>query len=193
MEKGDYLSAILRSDRTVFSTSDVALLWQEANQNAIRVRLNYYVRNGDLYRIRKNFYSKDENYDRMELANRLYSPSYISFETVLAREGMVFQYSSVITVAAYLSRTVRVEGKEYSYRRIQESILLAPDGLVIQDAYSIASRERALLDMLYSSPGFYFDNLAGLDWDKVFDILPIYRNKRLEKEINKVFREKDLV
>jgi len=193
MEKGDYLSAILRSDRTVFSTSDVSLLWQEANQNAIRVRLNYYVRNGDLYRIRKNFYSKDENYDRMELANRLYSPSYISFETVLAREGMVFQYSSVITVAAYLSRTVRVEGQQYSYRRIKESILLAPDGLMINDAFSIASRERAFLDMLYSSPGFYFDSLSGLDWDKVFDILTIYRNKRLEKEINKIFREKDLV
>ena len=66
MEKGDYLTAILRSDKTIFSVSDVALLWQESNLNAIRVRLNYYARNGDLYRIRRNFYAKDKKYDRLE-------------------------------------------------------------------------------------------------------------------------------
>ncbi len=92
MEKGDYLTAILRSDKTIFSVSDVALLWQESNLNAIRVRLNYYARNGDLYRIRRNFYAKDKKYDRLELANRLFSPSYVSFETALARNGMIFQY-----------------------------------------------------------------------------------------------------
>ena len=32
------------------------------------VRLHYYVSQGDLYRIRKGLYSKNENYNRLELA-----------------------------------------------------------------------------------------------------------------------------
>lgn len=191
MEKGDYLSEILRSDRTVFSISDIALMWQESNLNAIRVRLSYYVRNGDLHRIRKNFYAKNEQYNRLELANRLFTPSYISFETVLARESMIFQYTSVITAATYLTRSLQIEGQEYSYRRIKSSALLTPDGIVVHEAYSIASRERAFLDMLYSSPGYYFDSTREIDWNKVFDILPIYKNKRLEMEIDTIYREKD--
>jgi len=183
MEKGDYLTAIIRSNKTIFSVSDVALLWQESNLNAIRVRLNYYARNGDLHRIRKNFYAKDTKYDRLELANRLFSPSFISFETALARYGMIFQYSTVISMAAYLTRQVTIEGQDYSYRRIKESALLAPIGLDIRESYTLAGKERAFLDTLYISPGFHFDNLRELDWDMVLEILPIYQNKRLEKEV----------
>ena len=186
MEKGDYLTAILRSNKSIFSVSDVALLWQESNLNAIRVRLNYYARNGDLYRIRRNFYAKDKKYDRLELANRLFSPSYVSFETALARNGMIFQYSTVISLASYLTRQVTIEGQEYSYKRIKESALLAPIGLDMHDSYTLASKERALLDMLYISPGFHLDNLRELNWNQVFEILPIYQNKRLEEEVERL-------
>lgn len=191
MEKGDYLSEILRSDRTVFSISDIAILWQESNLNAMRVRLSYYVRNGDLYRIRKNFYAKNKKYNRLELANRLFTPSYIGFETVLSRERMIFQYSTVITAATYLTRSLTIEEQEFSYRKIKDSILLAPNGVIVQEPYSIASRERAFLDMLYLFPGFYFDNTREVDWKLVFEILPIYKNNRLEKEIEKMYHEKD--
>jgi hypothetical protein len=161
-------------------------LWQESNLNAIRVRLNYYARNGDLYRIRRNFYAKDKKYDRLELANRLFSPSYVSFETALARNGMIFQYSTVISLASYLTRDVTIEGQEYSYRRIKESALLASIGLDMHDSYTLASKERALLDMLYISPGFHLDNLRELNWNQVFEILPIYQNKRLEGEVERL-------
>lgn len=191
MEKGDYLSEILRSDRTVFSISDIALLWQESNLNAIRGRLSYYVRNGDLHRIRKNFYAKNEQFNRLELANRLYTPSYISFEVVLFRESMIFQYSTVITAATYLTRSITIEEQEFSYRKIKNSVLLAPEGIIVHNAYSIASRERAFLDMLYISPGFYFDNTREVDWDIVFGILPIYKNKRLDLEVEQMYRERD--
>lgn len=58
MIKGDYLSTILRSSKTIFSFKDLALLWGGAITNADRVRVNYYVKSHDLYRIRHGFYAK---------------------------------------------------------------------------------------------------------------------------------------
>ena len=60
MKKGDYMSAILRSKKTVFSFKDMALLWGNSG-NAARVRINYYLKNGDLHPIRQGFYPKDKN------------------------------------------------------------------------------------------------------------------------------------
>ena len=92
MPKGNYLKTILKSDKSVFTFQDLALLWGEQASPAIRVRVNYYVRKGELLRLRKGIYAKSKNYDPLELATRIYTPAYVSFETVLAKEGLVFQY-----------------------------------------------------------------------------------------------------
>jgi len=47
MKKGDYISTILRSEKTVFSFKDIVLLWGDSG-NAARVRINYYLKNNDL-------------------------------------------------------------------------------------------------------------------------------------------------
>ena len=191
MKKGDYLTTILRSNKSVFSIADVAMLWHNSNLNAIRGRLNYYVKKGDLHRIRRNLYAKDRNYQKLELANRLFSPSYISFESILAREGVTFQFSSAITLSSYLSRIITIEGQTYKYNKIKDSVLLNPNGLVSSDEITIASKERAVLDTLYISGRIHFDNLRSLDWDKVFVLLPVYQNKRLEKEVERMYKHKE--
>ena len=57
-----------------------------------------------------------------------------------------------------------------------------------KDYYSIASKERAFLDVVYLNKDYHFDNLANLNWDKVFEILPIYHNKRLDKKVKEYFK-----
>ena len=109
--KGEYLDILLRSPRTVFSTKDVALLWGEARQHTVSGRLHKYVKAGKLVGINRGIYAKDSNYDRFELANRMYTPSYISFETILTREGINFQYYSTIFVASYVTREISVDGQ----------------------------------------------------------------------------------
>ena len=100
VKKGEYLDILLRSPKTIFSTKDVALLWGEKNEASARVRLSYYVRAGKLIRVRRGLYAKDKNHDKFELATRIYTPSYISFETVLTRAGINFQYYNNIFVAS---------------------------------------------------------------------------------------------
>jgi hypothetical protein len=182
MKKGEYLSIILKSKNSVFSFKDISLLWRESN-NTTRKRINYYLKNKKLYRIRKGFYAKDEDYNKNELATKIYTPSYISFETILSKEGIIFQYYHQISVASYLTREIEVDKQIYSYRKIKDSILTNDLGIEHKDNYSIATPERAFLDMIYLNKNYYFDNLSVLNWNKVIEILPIYSNKRMEKEI----------
>ena len=64
--KGEYLEVLLRSPKTIFSTKDVALLWNENDNLVIIDRLKRYVRVGKLIRLRRGFYAKDKNYNRFE-------------------------------------------------------------------------------------------------------------------------------
>lgn len=189
MQKGGYLTAILRSPKTVFTYEDIALLWGEPGSEAVRVRLNYYVRRGNLYRIRRGLFAKDPNYNRFELATRIFTPSYVSFETILSQEGVIFQFYSQIFVASYLTREVIVEGQPYSFRKIINSILVDPSGIEHREESSFASKERALLDTLYLNTEYHFDNLGGVNWDKVVEILPIYDHKRMARTINKLYKQ----
>lgn len=189
MSKGNYLTAILRSPKTVFTSKDIALLWGEQSSNSARVRLNYYVKSGDLYRIRRGLYTKNKDYNKLELATRIVSPSYVSFETVLAKEGVIFQFYSQIFVASYLTREIVIDGQAYSFKQMQKQLLTNPIGIEHKEESSIATKERAFLDTLYSNTDYHFDNPDDLDWDKIFKILPIYQNQRMTKRVKELHKQ----
>jgi hypothetical protein len=189
MRKGHYLAAILRSPKTVFTHQDVALLWGEPTSQATRVRLNYYVRQGDLYRIRRGLYAKDKNYNRLELATRIFAPAYVSFETVLSKEGLVFQFYSKISIASYLTREIEVGDQVYSFKKIKKKVLINSSGVENRDESSFATKERAFLDTLYLNRDYQFDNLGGLDWEEVLDMLPIYENKRMISKVKALYKK----
>ncbi len=186
--KGEYLEVLLRSPKTIFSSKDVSLLWGEESDEVIKKRLNKYVKARKLIRVRRGFYAKDKNYDRFELATRINTPSYISFETVLTREGVNFQYYGNIFVASYINREIDIEGQKITFVRMKDYVLSNTTGVEHTSEIATASTERAFLDRVYVSKDYHFDNLANLNWDKVFEILPIYHNKRLEKKIKEYFK-----
>ena len=187
VKKGEYLDILLRSKKTIFSTKDVALLWSSTNISAAKVRLSYYTKKGQLIRLRKGVYAKDRNYNRYELATKILKPSYVSFETVLGASGMTFQYYSQIFVASYVKRDITCNGQLYSFRTIKNSVLINPKGIDQDREYSIASKERAFLDTIYRSKDYHFDNLSPLNWDKVFELLQIYENKKMEKKVKEYY------
>ena len=185
--KGEYLEVLLRSPKTVFSTKDVALLWGEEKEQTVSGRLKKYVKAGKLVRVHRGIYAKDKNYNHFELATRIYTPSYISFETVLTRTGVNFQYYGNIFVATYVTREVEAGGQKISFVRMKDYVLSNTAGIEHTDGIAMATKERAFLDRIYISKDYHFDNLNSLDWDKVFEILPIYHNKRMEKKVKMYF------
>lgn len=187
MQKGDYLDSLLRSRKSVFTVKDIALLWQEPNTDAARVRLNYYVKKDELYRIRRGLYAKSKEYSKLELATRIFTPAYVSFETVLAKEGLIFQFQTHITIASYLTREISVDGQIYSYKAMKAGVLTNSVGVTHAEETSLASKERAFLDTLYVNADFHFDNLRSIDWGKTMSFLPIYDNLRMSKKVNQLF------
>lgn len=185
--KGEYLEVLLRSPKTIFTTKDVALLWGEDTGQTVTGRLHKYVKSGKLVNVRRGIYAKDRNYDRFELATRIYTPSYISFETVLTRAGVSFQYYDTIFVASYVTREIKVGDQKISFTRMKDYVLSDTAGIEHPEGYSMASKERAFLDRIYVSKEYHFDNVDVLDWNKVFDILPIYHNKQIEKKVREYF------
>ena len=186
--KGEYLDVLLRSPKTIFSTKDVALLWSEERKSTVSARLNKYVKVGKLTRVRRGLYAKDKNYNKFELATRIYTPSYVSFETVLTRVGISFQHYGNIFVASYVNREIDIDGQKITFVRMKNYVLSNTAGIEHEAGFAIATKERAFLDRIYVSKDYHFDHLDLLDWDKAFQILPIYNNKRMTKKVNEYFR-----
>jgi len=187
--KNDYLLIILHSDQTIFTFKDVCLLWGQTDSNFVKKKLYRYVKAGKLVAVRRGIYAKDHNYDPYELAVKIYTPAYISFETVLGAAGITFQYYSQIFVASYQSRDIECDGQVYAILRMKESILTNLKGIEVRKNYSIATPERAFLDVLYHQKSYHFDNLRSLDWERVYDILHIYGgNRRMERALNEQYQ-----
>ena len=187
MEK-DYLSALLRSSNTVFTFKELSLIWNETDIKLTKKRVYRYTKMGKLYPIRKGIYAKDKNYDKMELANKIFTPAYISLETVMSREGIVFQHYDRIFVISYLSREISCDGQTYVFRRMKSEILTNTLNIEQKDNYYIASKERAFLDTIYLNKNYHFDNLSSINWDICFEMLPIYNNKAMAKRLNSYYK-----
>lgn len=184
--KKDYLLDLMRSKNTIFTTKDVSLFWQESDVNFVRKKLYRYIKAGKLYSIRKGVYAKDKNYEKYELATKIFTPSYISFETVLTKAGVVFQFYGQVFVASYLTREFTIDGQVYVLKKVKDPILTNQTGIEVKENYFIASTERAFLDVVYLNKEYHFDNLSSINWDKVDKILPIYGgNKRMEAKVKK--------
>lgn len=175
--------ALLRSKSSVLSFKDLLLASDDPDPSLLKRRLHYYVKSGHLHHIRKGLYAKDEHYDRLELATKIFTPAYISFETILKEAGIIYQHYSTIFIASYQTKEIICDDQVYAFRKIKDSILTNSVGVERRDFYFAASKERAFLDTLYLNKNYYFDNLAPLDFNKVAQILPIYANKRMEKQV----------
>jgi hypothetical protein len=185
--KNNIILAIYKEARTVFRLRDVALILGENNFESLNKKLNYYVRTGKLLNPRKGIYAKPD-YNNEELACLLYTPSYISLEYVLQKEGVIFQYDSRITSISYLCRTIEIENNTFIYRKIKGEIIANSKGIIrIDNQLNFATPERAFLDLLYLSKNAYFDNINPLNKEKVYDLLPIYMSKALTDRVNKLF------
>lgn len=182
------LTKIYKTGKTVFTIKDLALIWQEQNADNLKSKIFYYVKTGALLRLYRGVFALDKNYNKRELANSIYTPSYISFETVLRETGIIFQYYKEIFLAGPWSKKREVDNQTFVFRKLKNNILFNAQGIVNKKNYSQASAERAFLDMIYVFPDYYFDNLRPINWRKCEDLARIYGNKQLIRRLKDYHR-----
>ncbi len=183
------LVKLYKYPKTVLTTKDLSLVWEEIVPNNLKAKISYYVKTGALIRLTRGIFAKDKNYDPKELATSIYLPSYISFETVLREAGVIFQYYETIFVASKWPKTVKIGNNNVTFRKLKDSILFNPAGIKNDGQYSIATPERAFLDTIYLFPKYYFDNLSSINWGRCFELAKIYGNKQLIKRLNKYYQQ----
>lgn len=179
------VAKLYQSQKTVLTIKDIALIWQEINQANLRAKISYYVKRGVLIRLTRGVFAKEKNYNPRELATSIYTPSYISFETVLRDAGIIFQHYDTIFVAGPWPKTMKVDKYNFTFRRLKDEVLFNPAGTAFKDNYTIAGPERAFLDSIYLFPKYHFDNLSSLNWKKCFELAPMYKNQQMVKRLHK--------
>ena len=189
MTKDNILIKLYKLPNTVFATRDLALIWQESNKNRLNAKIAYYVKRGSLIRLRPGVFAKSRDYELKELGTSIITPSYVSFETVLREQGMIFQYYKSIFLASYTTRTIKCDKNIFEYKKLKNVVLYNTAGLINKDTYWSATAERAFLDTIYLAPNYFFDNLKPLNWDKCFELVKIYKNKQLILRLNKYYKE----
>ena len=184
------MAKLYQSPKTILTTKDLALLWEETNPFNLKSKISYYTKRGVLIRLTRGVFAKDKNYNPKELATSIYTPSYISFETVLREAGIVFQHYDTIFVAGPWPKTMTIDKYTLTFRKLKDSVLFNASGIKNGNNCSIATPERAFLDMIYLFPQYYFDNLNTMNWEKCAELVIIYGNKQLIKRLNR-YRKQD--
>lgn len=180
-----YINKILNSGKSVFTFSDIKLLLWINNRDTIKSFLLRQIKSWFFQKTYKWIYVMND-FDIFEFASKLKKISYISFETVLKQEGIVFQdYWNTIFSSSDNTITKRAIWLEFKYCKIKNTILLNPLWLINKWNYTIATPERAICDRLYLSKNYYFDNLEWINKEKLIEISQIY-NKRVILEVKKI-------
>lgn len=183
-KKQNSINSLLLTDNTVFTLDEMALIWDLDNDQVLWNKVSYLTKTGRLSRIAAGIYAvtgKDVN--PLELGNKYRTPSYVSFDTVLASAGVINQYTETLTLAATASLQAELLGFRYVYRQIKPEILANTAGLRQENGVTIADTNRAYLDALYLNPGRYFDNEKLIDFDKCLNMAEIYGKDKLISEI----------
>lgn len=172
---------------TVFTAAELAFLFPNTPLPLLKRRLSYYAKTGKLQRLRRGIYAKN-NFDPLELANKIYSPSYISLQTVLQKQGLIFQGVPAITLVSFLNKEIECGDINIKYHKVKDIVLFNPAGIIKTEKCTVAVLERAFLDAVFIFKDFHIDNLRPLNWEKIWEWLPIYQSRIMGKRVKSYYR-----
>lgn len=143
-----YTNTISQSQLRFFTTKDLQQLLKIESKRTLEDLVKRLIKENILTQLEKGKYLvSNKQPSSFEIAQFLYSPSYISFETALNYHGILSQFPTEITSATTKKRTSKiVEDKVYSYAKISPKLFT---GYFKEDTYLIASPEKALFDQFY--------------------------------------------
>jgi len=168
--KTNKLPVLLGQSQKLFHTNDLALLWGINNKNTLYTTIKRYVKKKILIPIHKGFYAtlEADKIDPLKLGIAfLHQFAYLSTETVLVKEGIIFQNIPCLTLVSAVSKQFKIGDNLYKVRQMKDEFLYQDAGIVIKNGLRQAGVERAVADLLYFNPNYHFDGAKFVDWDRV--------------------------
>jgi len=126
----------------------------------VRLQLNRWVKDGRVIWLRKGVYVLAAPYRKIVIepfcvANGLKRPSYVSNQSALAWYGLIPEYVPAVTsVTTGRPQTVQTPVGRYLYRHVKKSFFRGYARLDLPGGQAfVATAEKALLDLVYLTPG----------------------------------------
>ncbi|MRR29407.1 hypothetical protein EG834_03525 [bacterium] len=179
---------LLQRGVSIFTPKDFQRFFG-ASQFRTKYFLEEYTHNGLFMRLKNGLYAlKTDPPPEEEIANRLYRPSYISFEYALAVYNILPEMPySVVSATTKPTRAFAVEKRTFSYLTVKRVAFAgyAPTQRAGRTVL-IADPEKALVDYLYfvslgRKPRNDRLNTAGLNRQKLFSYADLYQRARLDQ------------
>lgn len=168
----------------IFSTSDFENIASLSRESAWAA-LGRYVKMGLIKSPKRGlYYFTDSPPDTYLLANKIYIPSYISFETALSYYSIIPEVVYTITCATTkITREFDNDDITFAYYKIK---MQAFAGYLKKEDYLIADPEKALTDYLYFvalGKKTLNDRLdtRGLNKSKILKYAKLFDNQKLDK------------
>lgn len=132
----------------VFSYLDVEKFFGGESSQTIRTQLSRFTKRGLVQKIKRGWYCFDSGgVDELELASRLYQPSYISLETALNYYGLIPDVPQGVTgITVTATKKMATPFGRFYYTKIKPDLFW---GFKRVGSFSMAKREKALLDYFY--------------------------------------------
>jgi predicted transcriptional regulator of viral defense system len=172
--------SIARLGLQVFHIDDLARIWGINNRNTLSTNLKRYVERGLLYRLYRGLYSIKpiEELEPLTLGSQaIHSYCYLSGETILAKEGIIFQQLAYFIFMGEKTKRFKIGDYQYYCRQLKDEFLYNDTGIDKTGKFNLASPERAVADILYFNPKYHFDNPDAINWDEVKRIQAVVYNK----------------
>lgn len=170
------IKQLANSGEILFRDTDLAVLWRITNKNTLYTTIKRYNKNKILEKIKPGIYSildpKDISLDIIG-TKILHRYCYISTETILRDEGIILQNIPHVTFISDSSKRFSIRNQSYISRKLKDLYLYNKEGIYTKDGINYATPERAVADILYFNPQYYFDGHSRIDWDKVKEIQKI--------------------
>ncbi len=151
----------MQSGKEIFTTNDLALLWDISNRQTLIRTIWRYVDKKTLFRISKGLYSTMpiEKLDKYKLGCAVGGAfSYISGETILEKNGILMQETKKITLFGKKEKTITIANTTFLCRYLNTKFLLNRTSIEDYNGYALATVERAVADLRYINPRFFVDN-----------------------------------
>lgn len=167
------LSELIKTGKKLFHSQDLALLWGITRPATLHMRVKRYLDKGVLFSVRKGLYAVVplEKLDPREVAVAInHGYCYLTLQSVLEKFGVINQPVEGLIFAGQKSRTMNWLGNKFVFRKLADKYLFNSTGIIKSGDFFEANLERAVADMLYFNPKFYFDSPNLINWHKVKEV-----------------------
>lgn len=153
--------------------------------DSLRGQLTRWCKKGVLIRITKGIYAPyGTEINVLKIANQMYYPSYLSFESVLSKYGILSQVPYTLTFATpKRTRKMILNDVGVEFTKLSDTYFF---GYTFENGINIASPEKALVDCLYLvSKGKRIMNvdelyLKNIDKEKLIEISKVFPDNTRE-------------